>query len=303
MIKQLGILLLFVTSFSSIAQALRYDDWIVKPARHNYSKMLVWRYNLNKIKVRDTSFISGNAQFEDTTLFSTEYFDQAGRTTKKAGYNGYHYSYEISRYEYDSLGRIIEIKNLRSDSTERSVRVSQFDDSSKNILQKEYLRGELIKFSEIQYTVKGVFLSDQLFWADSLLEFSRSNSLNTDTLKIIKAFEGDSELSEFLIYRFDKQFQMVESSIFNRDSSFSQGSFYRYDSVGNVISEKWIVDDGEIREEIMYKYDKDGELLKKITFESGILYSVTEYEGGVLRTEEIYNANGIATTLFVYEYE
>jgi len=171
------------------------------------------------------------------------------------------------------------------------------------VLQKVFIDGKLKEYAIAQYSNQESLLSIKKYWGDGRLEWYQFTIWDSDSLKIMKVFEGDSILDLYLVYQFDDSFQLIESSILESDSSFSQGTHYQYNSQERISNEKWIVDDGELREEISNKYDKDGELLKKITFDSGTLYSVAVYEAGVLKSEEIYNANGIATTLFVYEYE
>ena len=90
MTRQFGILLLSLISCLCLAQNLNYDDWTENPVNHKFSKLSVWRYNLDTLVNQDAgkATVTGNPEFDDTTLFSVEHYNKDGYLIRTKGYNG-----------------------------------------------------------------------------------------------------------------------------------------------------------------------------------------------------------------------
>lgn len=181
----------------------------------------------------------------DSLGYITECFD--------SGSNG------ITKYMWDSLGKVIKVENYRiGDTTSKTTFINSYDNKDRIVETKEYFKGLLRSQESFSYDSSGNVIKDTKF-----------NSLTPE--------------KQWNIYKYDAKNRLIEDSEKEVDKEadrWNRESITRYDTNGNETMSILYNANGEIQSKYIWdykEYDKPGNWTKRIVTDSNNVPKYTEY--------------------------
>ncbi len=285
-----------------MAQKEIFNPWPLDKSEKKYSEIKVWRFQIYHYPDSVVAPSNQCHEHQDTLLYLHKKYNSEGLLELTSGYDGYHCLYQITKYQYDKLNRLIEKSELKKDSSLRTQWRFKYKDQENQISIREIKAQSQKSFEALfLYDSVGKVVSKSIIYnqSDTLIHKKRIYEDPAKTLLQWEIYDEFQKPDFYVVEKWNPQNQLVYTKFLELDSSFSHGTFYSYDEKGRLILEEERSSKAVVDEQVEYHY-QDEELIEVLYYENHSKTKVEIYKGGLLREKRTY----LGPSLFaIYKYE
>ncbi|MBC7864907.1 MAG: hypothetical protein IAF38_18170 [Bacteroidia bacterium] len=227
-----------------------------------------------------TAIISGKVQKQYKGQWTKYSFNEKGFLIEKTDFE----PNKRSHYHYDSLGKLISMKNYGRDSSLTSTHTFKYDSAGNQVEDNI----ENVNAADKGHNAKYIYKYDE---KRNCIEMSGFNSkgiyftkysykYNSAGNKIEEIwFKANGDTIHTYTYKYNGKGNKIEEHYkYTSNGGGKNKTIYKYDSKGSLIEENWGGTEGNVIEKVTYTPDNNFNWIKKITTENKEPSSITERE-------------------------